>query len=138
MAKKTVADAAKAKAAKQKKMAIGLSVFLVLAMGYAVHTMMSIGGGGGGASKPGAGKPPAATSSAPTAAPAPTAPGALPAAPSLSGAAVTPSASAPTDTTAQNSSSLVAAVKPRAGTGQLQSFSLFESKDPFNASGPAS
>src|SRR3954468_2040362 len=137
MAKKTVADAAKAKAAKQKKMAIGLSVFLVLAMGYAVHTMMSIGGGGGAASNPVAGTTPVATSSAPTAAPAPTAPGALPAAPSLNGAAVTPPASsAPTDT-AQNSSSLVAAVKPPTGTGQLQSFSLFESKDPFNASGPA-
>src|SRR3954469_1224827 len=102
MAKKTVADAAKAKAAKQKKMAIGLSVFLVLAMGYAVHTMMSLGGRAG-ASKPGGGTTPGggaaaptpvrgptpvAGSSTPTAAPAPTASGALPAAPSLSGAAV--------------------------------------------------
>jgi hypothetical protein len=137
MAKKTVADAAKAKAAKQKKMAIGLSVFLVLAMGYAIHTMMSIGGGAS-ASKPVVATTPSGSSSAPTAAPAPTASGALPAAPSLSGA-VTPTASpaSPTDATAQNSSSLVAAVKPPAGTGQLQSFSLFESKDPFNASGPA-
>src|SRR4051812_23082184 len=102
MAKKTVADAAKAKAAKQKKMAIGLSVFLVLAMGYAVHTMMSIGGGGGAASKPVAGTTPTASAAAPTAAPAPT--GALPAAPSLSGATLAPTSAA---STPQNSSSLV-------------------------------
>src|SRR3954470_12810952 len=138
MAKKTVADAAKAKAAKQKKMAIGLSVFLVLAMGYAVHTMMSLGGSAG-ASKPVVGTTPVAGSTTPT--PAPTAAGALPAAPSLSGAAVSQtdsSSSTTNNVTVQNSSSLVAAVKPPAGTGQLQSFSLFESKDPFNASGPSS
>jgi serine/threonine-protein kinase len=138
MAKKTVADAAKAKAAKQKKMAIGLSVFLVLAMGYAVHTMMSLKSGGGPSSKPVAGTTATASPSAPTA--APTGSSALPAAPTLSGAA-TPTASSsssPTSTTPESSSSLIAAVKPPAGTGQLQSFSLFESKDPFNASGPAS
>src|SRR5690349_21406840 len=128
MAKKTVADAAKAKAAKQKKMAIGLSVFLVLAMGYAVHTMMSLGGGAGAASKPVAGTTPAASSSAPTAAPAPTASGALPAAPSLSGVATATATATPSTETPQNSSSLVAAVKPPASTGQLESFSLFESK----------
>src|SRR3954470_15710039 len=105
MAKKTVADAAKAKAAKQKKMAIGLSVFLVLAMGYAVHTMMSLGGGAG-ASKPVVGTTPVAGSSTPTAAPAPTASGALPAAPSLSGAAVSQtdsSSSTTNNVTVQNS-----------------------------------
>ena len=36
------------------------------------------------------------------------------------------------------STQLVNAVQPSAGAGQLQSFSLFESKDPFNASGPSS
>src|SRR5205807_1421209 len=47
----------------------------------------------------------------------------------------------PTDTTTTpttGSSQLIDSVKASAGTGQLQSFSLFESKDPFNAGGPTS
>jgi hypothetical protein len=59
----------------------------------------------------------------------------LPAAPTLSGGVV------PTDSAAaapSGSSQLVDAVPTSAGTGQLQSFSLFESKDPFNAGGPGS
>ena len=42
MARKNVADAAKAKAEKQKKIVIGLGVVLALAMAYAVHTMMAM------------------------------------------------------------------------------------------------
>jgi hypothetical protein len=129
VARKNVADAAKAKAEKQKKIAIGLIVLLALAGAYAVHTMMSLNSGGGASSKPQVAAP--TTGSTPTPAPATTTP--LPAAPTLSGAL-------PTNTTAaapNGSSQLVNAVPTSAGTGQLQSFSLFESKDPFNAGGPS-
>jgi hypothetical protein len=129
--KKNVADAAKAKAEKQKKIAIGLIVVLALAGAYAVHTVMGLNSGGASASKPQVASTTDTTGSAPVAAPA--TPSALPAAPSLS-------APLPTDTTATNnpagSSQLIDAVQASAGKGQLQSFSLFESKDPFNAGGP--
>jgi hypothetical protein len=130
VARKNVADAAKAKAEKQKKIAIGLVVLLAAAGAYAVHTMMSLNKSGGA-------KPEVAavdtTGSTTTPAPAPTS--ALPAAPTLGGAL-------PTDTTASpgtaGSTQLVDSVKAPVDTGQLQSFSLFESKDPFNAGGPGS
>ena len=132
MARKNVADAAKAKAEKQKKIVIALGCVLALAMAYAVHTMMGMSKGGAG-SKP---QVAAATTtpSSPTAPVAAPTPSALPSAPSLSGAV------APTGSTASGavSTQLVNAVQPSAGAGQLQSFSLFESKDPFNASGPGS
>jgi hypothetical protein len=130
VARKNVADAAKAKAEKQKKIAIGLIVVLALAGAYAVHTMMSLNKSGSGS------KPVAAdtTSTTPAATPAATTPAALPAAPTLSGAL-------PTDTTAtpgtSGSTQLIDSVKATAGSGQLESFSLFESKDPFNAGGPS-
>ena len=132
MARKNVADAAKAKAEKQKKIAIGLIVVLVLAGGYAVHTMMSLHSGGAGGSKPEAATDTTGATTTP-ATPA-AAPSALPAAPTLSGGL-------PTDTAAtsnRGSSQLIDAVQATAGAGQLQSFSLFESKDPFNAGGPSS
>ena len=129
MARKNVADAAKAKAEKQKKIAIGLIVLLAGAGAYAVHTMMSLNKSGG--QKPevaAAGATPATTPVSTTTVP-------LPAAPTLGGAA-------PTDTTATipstSSTQLIDSVKAPADTGQLQSFSLFESKDPFNAGGPGS
>jgi hypothetical protein len=131
VARKNVADAAKAKAEKQKKIAIGLIVLLALAGAYAVHTMMSLNGGGSASSKP---QVAAVSTTGSTPAPAPTATTPLPAAPTLSGGF-------PTSTTAaapNGSSQLVDAVPTSAGTGQLQSFSLFESKDPFNAGGPGS
>ena len=130
MARKNVADAAKAKAEKQKKIAIGLIVVLALAGAYAVHTMMSLNSGGGASAKPQVAV--ATTGSTPVAAPAVTTP--LPAAPTLSGAPPTGTAAAAPN----GSSQLVDAVPTSAGTGQLQSFSLFESKDPFNSAGPGS
>ena len=129
MARKNVADAAKAKAEKQKKIAIGLVVLLAGAGAYAVHTMMSLNKSGGA-------KPEVAavdtTGTTTTPATAPTA--ALPAAPTLGGAL-------PTDTTttpSTGSTQLIDSVQAPVDTGQLQSFSLFESKDPFNAGGPGS
>jgi hypothetical protein len=121
MARKKPADAAKAKAAKQKRLVIILSAVLVLAMGYAVKTMMGMSGGG----QPQAAPAPAAAPSTP-AAPA-AAPTATPVAPSLAGGSVPGATATPAPPTAD----LVAAVRPTASTGQLQSFSLFESKDPF-------
>ena len=128
MARKNVADAAKAKAEKQKKIAIGLVVLLALAGAYAVHTMMGLNSSGGASAKP-------QVATGVTPAPVATATTPLPAAPTLGGGAL------PTTTTAaapNGSSQLVDAVPTSAGTGQLQTFSLFESKDPFNAGGPSS
>ena len=120
------ADAAKDKAAKQKKIAIGLVCLLAVAMAYAVHTMMAMGGGGG--SKPQAADSATAASTTPVATDTTAA-----TAPSLAGAPV-PAAAAPvaTDPAATGSSTqLLAAVSPPADVGQLESFSRFESKDPF-------
>jgi hypothetical protein len=129
MARKSSADTAKEKAAKQKKILIGLSVFLVLAMAYAGKTMMSLNSGG---SKPEAAS--VTTTPAPTTATTPvtTTPAATPslAAPSLAAPTATPttdsSSGAPT-----TAGELVSAVIPKAGVGQLQSFSEFSAKDPF-------
>ena len=130
MARKNVADAAKAKAEKQKKIAIGLIVLLAAAGAYAVHTMMSLNKSGGA-------KPAVAavdtTGTTTTPAPAPTS--ALPAAPTLGGALPTATTATPGTT---GSTQLIDSVRAPADTGQLQSFSLFESKDPFNAGGPGS
>ena len=85
MARKKPADAAKAKAAKQKKVVIVLGCVLALAMAYAVHTMMAMNGGG---AKPVAADPSATTT--PVAAPATDTPSA---APTLAGSLVdTPAA----------------------------------------------
>jgi hypothetical protein len=127
MARKSVADQAKAKAEKQKKMVIVLGVVLAGALAYGVHTMMALNKGGG--SKPEAA--PAVTTT-PTSTPAPTA---TPVATPIPG--VTPS-SAPATSSGSISQQLVSAVQAPADVGQLQSFSLFESKDPFHAGGPGS
>jgi hypothetical protein len=131
MARKSTADVAKDKAAKQKKMVIVLAVVLVLAMAYAINTMSSLKGGAPSSSKP---QPVAAGA---VATPSPAAPAAVvPAtqvAPSLAG---TPLASTPT-AASTDSSQLIAVVIPTAGAGQLESFSRFESKDPFVAGGSA-
>jgi hypothetical protein len=128
VARKNATDTAKEKAAKQKKIVIVLGVVLALAMAYAVHTMMGMGGSNAAA------QPQAATTTASsTPAPGATTPSVLPAAPSLGSAAP-----ATTTTPSTVRSPLISAVRPPAGTGQLQSFSLFESKDPFHTSGPSS
>ncbi len=123
MARKKPADAAKTKAAKQKKIAIALCCFLALAMAYAVRTMMALNSGG---SKPVA-APTAVSAAAPVAAPTT----ATPAAPTLAGAGTGSLAGAPAVQAPTDSSGLIAAVKPPADAGQLESFSRFESKDPF-------
>jgi hypothetical protein len=124
VAKKQVADAAKAKQAKQKKIVILLAVVLVLAIAYAANTLMGMQGGGG--AKPLA-APVGQTATTPAAAPTSTAT----AAPTLAG-------TSPTVVVAKtDSSSLVAVVTPPADPGQLESFSRFSSKDPFASAGPS-
>lgn len=130
MAKKQKpADAAKDKAAKQKKLAIGLIVLLGLAVAYAVNTMSGLNGGAPSSSKPQAVDP----NATPTPATTPAATATPVAAPSLAGAPVAapdPTAAAAGTGTA-GSTQLLAAVSPPADAGQLLSFSRFETKDPF-------
>jgi hypothetical protein len=87
--------------------------------------MMALNGGGSASSRPQAVTTAAPTSPVPAASATP-----APAAPSLS-------AAAPTPTTPTTTTPLISAVQAPVDAGQLQSFSLFESKDPFNASGPS-
>ena len=130
MARKSVADQAKAKAEKQKKMVIVLGVVLAAALAYGVHTMMALNKGGG--SKPEA-APAVTTTGTSTPAPSSTP---VPAAPTLGG--VTPTGTSTPASSGSISQQLVSAVQAPANVGQLQSFSLFESKDPFHAGGPGS
>lgn len=125
------ADAAKDKAAKQKKLAILLVLVLVLAMAYAFMTMQGLNSSNS-SSKPQAAPTASSATTNPTT-PAPTA-SPTPVAPTLAGApvaAVDPAAAAAAGTSPTGSTQLVSAVSPPADAGQLQSFSLFESKDPF-------
>jgi hypothetical protein len=125
MAKKAV-DAAKAKAAKQKKIAIGGGALLLVLMAVEVPMMMK---------KLHHGPQVYADANAATT-PAPTAPAPAPATtdplapPTLAGAP------AATPTTTPTGSGLVADPTPPVGPGQLAAFSRFETKDPF-ASGSA-
>ena len=128
MARKSPNDTAKEKAAKQKKTVIVLGVVLAGAVAFAAHTMMGMSGSP--SSAPQAADPNATTTAASTPAPAAPTGTALPAAPSLG--SIAPTATTPSAAT----SPLVSAVQAPAGPGQLQSFSLFESKDPFHTSGP--
>ena len=129
---KKPADAAKDKAAKQKKIAIGLVCVLALAVAYAVNTMMGMSGGA--VSKPQAVDPATASSTTPVA----TVASPVPVAPSLAGSTVVADpAAAAAGSTSAGSTELLAAVSPPADAGQLQSFSQFTSRDPF-AAGSAS
>ncbi|HJX49018.1 MAG TPA: hypothetical protein VJ375_14320 [Gaiellaceae bacterium] len=132
---KKPADAAKDKAAKQKKIAIVLVCVLALAVAYAVNTMMGMSGGGA-ASKPQAVDPGTAASTTPVA----TVASPVPVAPSLAGSTVVADPAAATaGSTSAGSTQLLAAVSPPADAGQLQSFSQFTSRDPFaGGSGSAS
>ena len=123
-------DPLKAKAAKQKKMAIGLCVLFVLVLAYqGPKTLKMLKGpptaaaatdGSDPTALPAGVEAPAgvpAPTTTPPAAGAPTAPGAPPA--------------TPTDTTSQPAVLANSDLPVTAGQGQLLSFEQFESKDPF-------
>src|SRR4051812_29784165 len=115
-------------------MVIVLGSVLALAMAYAVHTMMGMNKSSADS------KPVAADTTAASTTPAAVTPAATPpSAPTLGG---TPPAATGTPATASAaspiSSQLVSSVKPPADAGQLESFSLFESKDPFRGGSSAS
>lgn len=119
MARKTKHDIAKAKAAKQKKLAIGGGVLLVALLAFQAPKVMKMMN-----QKP---NPPVIAGAATTT------PGATPvvpadpntlAAPTLAGS---PTAASPT----ASSSDLVSAVPVSADPGQLQTFNRFATKDPF-------
>jgi len=122
MARKSKQDVAKAKAAKQKKIAIGGGILLLALLGYQgpkVLKMMN--------QKP---KPPivSAVPTTPASTPVtPTDPNSL-AAPTLGG---TPTAAAPTTGSDVSSSNLVSAVPVSPDPGQLEAFNRLATKDPF-------
>lgn len=126
MARKSKQDVAKAKAAKQKKIAIGGGVLLLALLAYQGPKVMKMLN-----QKP---KPPivsavpatpGSTPPAPTA--APTDPSSL-AAPTLGG---TPTAAAPATGTDVSPSDLVSAVPVSVDPGQLEAFNRLATKDPF-------
>jgi len=106
MAPKAAQQAAQKKAAKQKKLLIGLGVLLVLALVYAISTLSSLG------SKP-------AVSAVPAASTTP-----------ASSTTTTPSATAAPATPAPT-----AGISP-APVGSLRAFGALGRKDPFNDNGP--
>ena len=123
MARKSKQDVAKAKAAKQKKIAIGGGVLLIALLAYQGPKVMKMMN-----QKP---KPPivsAVTTTPGSTSAAPTDPNSL-AAPTLGG---TPTAAAPT-TGADDASStnLVSAVPVSPDPGQLEAFNRLATKDPF-------
>lgn len=123
-------DAAKKKAAKEKKLLVILVVLLVPALGYAYKTMSGLNS----SAEPTDGPPVAVSTSAPSTTSSTTPP------------ASTTSASAPVDVASGTppapsgtggSSGLVSAVTPSLDQGQLRTFTLLDSKDPFNSDGPS-
>jgi len=122
MARKSKQDVAKAKAAKQKKIAIGGGVLLLALVAYQAPKVMKMMN-----QKP---KPPivsaVATTPGSTSA-APTDPNSL-AAPTLGG---TPTAAAPITGSDASSSNLVSAVPVTPDPGQLEAFNRLATKDPF-------
>lgn len=111
-------DVAKAKAAKQKKIAIGGAVVLVALLAFEVPKTMKM-------LHQKAAPPVVATTATTTPTVTPADPNSL-AAPTLGGT-TTAAAAAPTDTT----SDLVDAVPVSADPGQIETFQKFASKDPF-------
>ena len=112
-------DVAKAKAAKQKKIAIGGAVVLVALLAFEVPKTMKM-------LNQKAAPPVVATTATTTPTVTPADPNSL-AAPTLGGTPTTAAAPVPTDTT----SDLVDAVPVSADPGQIQTFQKFASKDPF-------
>jgi hypothetical protein len=122
MARKSKQDVAKAKAAKQKKIAIGGGVLLLALVGYQAPKVMKMMN-----QKP---KPPivsAVTTTPGSTSVAPTDPNSL-AAPTLGG---TPTAAAPTTGSDVSPSNLVSAVPVAPDPGQLEAFNRLATKDPF-------
>lgn len=122
MARKSKQDVAKAKAAKQKKIAIGGGVLLLALLAYQAPKMMKMLN-----QKP---KPPivsAVPATPGSTSVAPTAPSSL-AAPTLGG---TPTAAAPTTGSDASPSNLVSAVPVSPDPGQLEAFNRLATKDPF-------
>jgi hypothetical protein len=122
-------DAAKKKAAKEKKMLVVLALVLVLALGYAYKTLTKLNK----SSEPApVGLTTASTSTTPS----------TTASPPASTPASTPAASAPVDVpsgtppASTGSSGLISAVTPPLAQGQLRTFTLLDSKDPFYSDGP--
>jgi len=122
MARKSKQDVAKAKAAKQKKIAIGGGVVLLALLGYQGPKVMKMMN-----QKP---KPPivsAVTTMPGSTSAAPTDPNSL-AAPTLGG---TPAAAAPATGSDASPSNLVSAVPVSPDPGQLEAFNRLATKDPF-------
>ncbi|HEY8409257.1 MAG TPA: hypothetical protein VIK66_14855 [Gaiellaceae bacterium] len=122
MARKSKQDVAKAKAAKQKKIAIGGGILLVALLAYQGPKVMKMMN-----QKP---KPPivaAVTTTPGSTSAAPTDPNSL-AAPTLGG---TPTAAAPTTGSDDASTNLVSAVPVSPDPGQLEAFNRLATKDPF-------
>ncbi len=128
MPRKRATDAVTKKASKQKKLVLALSLVLVLALAYAYRTVASLG-----SSHSVAPARAATTTTTPPTAPD-SAAGSGAATSSAGGSASTGGSAA---SSADPAKELVAAVKPPADPGQLESFSRFASKDPFAASGPS-
>jgi hypothetical protein len=123
MARKTKADVAKAKAAKQKKIAIGGGILLLGLLAYQAPKVMKMMN-----QKP---KPPivSAVATTPGSTAGPTDPNSL-AAPTLGG---TPTAAPPTTGSDVSSDNLVSAVPVSPDPGQLAAFNRLATKDPFAA-----
>lgn len=122
MARKSKQDVAKAKAAKQKKIAIGGGVLLIALLAYQGPKVMKMMN-----QKP---KPPivsAVTTTPGSTSAAPTDPNSL-AAPTLGG---TPTAAAPATGSDASSPDLVSAVPVSPDPGQLEAFNRLATKDPF-------
>src|SRR5579875_3358105 len=128
MATKTANDAAKKKAAKEKKILVFLIVFLVVALGYAYKTLTKLRS----ASPP---TPVAATTTTSATGTSTPAPASTPSSTPSTGTG-TPSTSSGTTAPSTGSDGLVSAATPPLGQGQLRTFTLFDSKDPFFANGP--
>ena len=119
MAKKI--DPVKAKAAKQKKIAIGGAVLLVLLLAVEVPKTMKRLHGGSGADWRAQVAQPGATAAPPVGLAAPTLAGSNP---------------TPATTTTQEGGPLASESAPTAAVGQLASFGRFASKDPFASQAP--
>lgn len=134
MAKRSKKDLAKAKEAKQKKIAIGGGILLVLLLAYEVpHTMKMLNNHPRPPVVASSTATPASTTTTPasTAAPVAVDPNAPLAAPTLSG-----STAVATATTPASSGELVSVVPLKVDQGQLHTFQKMVSKDPFANQAP--